>query len=165
VNPNDAYRDHLDRCLDARIDPLDDPALRELLERHPELLDRFARTREDLRLLVTPAAAGDRSTGPAADAAAGHAGPSAGPAAGRPGRWRRAAAIGAVAGVAAGLCAWALLTTPAPEPAPRPPRILSADLVEIAPRLNASTTVTVHEPLMRTERIVLETYERRSLTR
>lgn len=149
MSPRDAYRSILDRCLDERRDPLDDPELCALLERHPELLDEFARTREDLRQLAQ--AVGPEHLGSARSR--------------QQHRWRRAATIGAAAGVAASLAAWALLATSEPHSEPRPPRILSADIVEIAPRLHASTTVTVREPLLRTERIVFETYERRSLTR
>ena len=136
---HEAFRSRLDACLDERRDPLDDPEVVAWLDQHPEQLDAFAQQREDLRQLSS-------RPGPA-----------------RARRWRRAAAVGGLAGAAAAVVAWTLLTPPAPPP--RRPRILSAELVEIAPRLDASVTVTLRAPLLETESTVLESWQRRSRPR
>lgn len=55
MNP-DAFFDRVHACLDARTDPLDDPAVVAFLDAHPEQLDAFARLRSDVRELGRAAA-------------------------------------------------------------------------------------------------------------
>ena len=53
MSPDD-YIDRVHASLDARTDPLDDPAVVAFLDAHPEQLDAFARLCSDVRVLATP---------------------------------------------------------------------------------------------------------------
>ena len=145
MKPAARYRVLLDRCLDARRDPLDDTELKALLDAHPELLDDFACECADLRALS--------------------AAPTAGP---RP-RLRRhlRAACAAIAGIAAGivLCLGPLAPEPPDEPTGRPSRILLGTLVELPTSAHASVHFTLYEPHLQTATTLLETYEQRSQLR
>ncbi len=163
------YRQRVNRYLDERREPLDDPQVVAFLDAHPEHLQAFSEECADLEAVATvPVATMPVATMPVAKSI------------GTPTvqvptkrRWLYAAAAAALFGLgwlaASGLAANEhTVRTANPdnqsyaESAARPSRILSATLHEVEPTLRPAAFYTVHDPLVRTATITLEAYEQRS---
>lgn len=170
-----AFYELVDRCLDDRRDPLDEPEVIAFLAANPEHLDAFVGEREALRALGHGA-----TIRPLNRVASSSAAPQvAKPAKRTPCKTELLSAVAVAA--AAGIALWFVLSNPcnaeasqfvADQPDPdqrpasqRPPRILSATLQEDAPMLNAAASYTVHDHLVRTDSVLFEAYEQRSQRR